>query len=297
MSLDEKVLRVVKLDHCDSYFNTALDESILRLTEKNISLPSIIFTKWEPTVSIGRTQDLEKDVDLEAAKKYGAVALRRRSGGQAVYLDEDYIVFSLIAPREYFLEEWSKLRKSICVIVSGALNKYGVPCQFYEPDNIIIKEKNYVKTLGNSGQIIGSKAFVVHCSVRFDLANYDKMIDMLMINGIKLNSYANDIKKHLGYIRFYNNAGKNEIVKSIISNISFYFNSKIVEEDFSDFELANINKLAVSYKENSWNYHSVVKKSRGICYFFVNGKNIVPVLESILPYNKPSGLSEALLNV
>ena len=38
-------------------------------------------------------------------------------------------------------------------------------------------------------------------------------------------------------------------------------------------------------------------KSRGICYLFLNGENLVPALQKYLPTNKPSTWQESVVRV
>ena len=71
MSL-EKRLRVVKLNPQNSYFNVAIDEAILELVKEGKVPPTIVFTEWTPTISVGYSQDVGKDVDLNALKKHNA---------------------------------------------------------------------------------------------------------------------------------------------------------------------------------------------------------------------------------
>jgi len=292
----EKILRVVKLEKQNGFFNTALDEALLMSLSEGKSPPTLAITKWEPTISVGRSQSIGLDVDKNAAKKHEAVILRRKSGGQAVYLDDGYIVFSLIAPKGYFPKGFDELRKSVSTVIANTLKAFNVPAEFYEPDNVVIRKNGSVKTIGNSGQLIGKDFVNVHGSVRYDLKDFDKMMDVLKINGQKINQYKEDIKKHLGYVKQYcNGKSREELEQALVKNLSMEFGTKSENGVFSDEETSLINRFVrEKYQENSWNYPSNQKeKSRGICYLFLNGKNIVSSLKPLLAENKPSGLEEA----
>ena len=194
MSLENNVrsLRTVRLNQQDSYFNVALDEALLELIKEGRIPPTIVFTEWTPTISVGFSQDVKKDVDLEALRKHNATLVRRVSGGQAVYLDEGYIVFSIIAPRDYFPRDLNELRKYVCEAMAETLKENNIPAEFYPPDNIILRCGKNIMTIGNSGQRITEEAVAVHGSIRYDLLNFEKMLDMLMINGNKLNQYQGE---------------------------------------------------------------------------------------------------------
>lgn len=53
----------------------------------------------EPTVIIGRNQDLEAEVNMEYCASHGVHVVRRRSGGGCVYSDEGNIMISYISRR------------------------------------------------------------------------------------------------------------------------------------------------------------------------------------------------------
>jgi len=297
MGLEDKIWRIVELDKQDGYFNTALDEALLGLIESGITPPSIVFTQWKPTISVGRTQDVLLDVDMDVTRSYGIDVLRRKSGGQAVYLDEGYIVFSILGTKNYFSEDWSRLRQSVCLVVKDALNHFGIPADFTKPDNVVIYD-NFLKTIGNSGQIIKQRSMGLHCGIRYDFLDYQRMIDSLKINGVKLNPYSQDIRNHLTCIKEYcKNVGKKQIMDYLVHAFVHAFGGNSFYEDLTAFEIGRIQALASDqYCSDEWNiYDPTMKKSKGICYLFVNGKNIVPSLEPLLPYNKPSGLVEAMM--
>lgn len=59
------------------------------------------FFVWrvEPTVIIGRNQDLEAEVNLDYCRNNGVTVVRRRSGGGCVYSDKGNIMISCISRR------------------------------------------------------------------------------------------------------------------------------------------------------------------------------------------------------
>lgn len=298
--MENKIWKVIKLSQYDSYFNVAIDEALLDLMNHN-TRPTLVTTEWFPTISVGYSQDVNKDVDLEACKKYNTTLVRRISGGQAVYLDEGYIVFSLVAQKECFPKDLSKLRESVCNVIVETLKENKIPCKFYPPDNIVTEENGNIRTIGNSGQRIRKNTIALHGSIRYDLLNFEKMLDMLMINGNKLNPFTNDIKKHLGYVKMYNQEiTKEELQEKLIQNLIENFGNGYVKGKFSSQkEFFDINSLANrKYSTKEWLFNSVSNpETRGVCYFYLNGECIIPEIAHLLPYNKPSGLQEATIEV
>ena len=71
-------------------FYLAMEEYVARLVEGEL------FFVWRvnPTVIIGRNQDLEAEVNLDYCRKHGVEVVRRKSGGGCVYSDKGNIMIS-----------------------------------------------------------------------------------------------------------------------------------------------------------------------------------------------------------
>ncbi|NLK01080.1 MAG: lipoate--protein ligase family protein [Clostridia bacterium] len=82
-------------------YNMAVDEAILRHHAQDEVPPTLRFYTWHPpAVSIGYSQDLEREVDREACHKLRIDYVRRPTGGRAVLHDEE-ITYSVIIKLEY----------------------------------------------------------------------------------------------------------------------------------------------------------------------------------------------------
>lgn len=85
----------------------AFDESLFRAKIADSKRPnSLRLYMWSPgAVSIGKHQELEKEIDLDAAKTYGVDVIRRISGGGAVFHDNiGEITYSIIASTDQYKE-------------------------------------------------------------------------------------------------------------------------------------------------------------------------------------------------
>ncbi|MEK6839839.1 MAG: hypothetical protein AABX72_02780, partial [Nanoarchaeota archaeon] len=203
MSLERTVWRIIHLGTQESAHHTAVERAVFEGVSKGTSSPTLLFSTWAPTVSLGRSQSYALDVDAEACKKYGVQIIRRHSGGQAVYLDEGYFVFSAIAHPDALTHDLTQLRKDFCDMLVSTLKEYAVPAIFHEPDNIVIQQGRY-QTLGNSGQILRpGRALVAQGSVRHHFGDLDVMLDVLKVNGHKLNDYIGEIRHILTDVRTY----------------------------------------------------------------------------------------------
>ncbi len=290
MSLE---LRIIEPGKKNGAFNTALDMALLELVGNNESKPTIVLSDWEPTVSLGNSQNYFLDADEEACRRRGVQIVRRKSGGQAVFLDDNYFVFSVIAKPNMFPKDLTILRKWFCNLVIEMLTDYNIPAEFYQPDNIVIKDGNRFRTLGNSGQIITNKAIVVHGSIRYSLKNLDIMTDVLKVNGQKLHQFKDEIENILADVERYK--CKIDLKQAFLDHFSSKYQANFLRGELSLTEKNKTNKIADDLIKNvsgEINY-----KSRGVCYFFLNGQNLVPSLQKFLPENKPSEWLDSVIQL
>jgi len=90
--------RLLKLEVNDAFTNMAIDEAIAT-ARINGSVPNTLrFYRWKPSaVSVGRFQNVFKEVQVENCKRHGVDVVRRITGGGAVYHDCDSeITYSVV---------------------------------------------------------------------------------------------------------------------------------------------------------------------------------------------------------
>ncbi|MEH7237035.1 lipoate--protein ligase family protein [Bacillus sp. JJ1562] len=99
--MEKEVWRFIDSGHCSPEFNMALDEALLDWNSEGKIPPTIRFYGWNPaTLSIGYFQKVEKEIDLEAVKKYGLGFVRRPTGGRGVLHDQE-LTYSVIVSEEH----------------------------------------------------------------------------------------------------------------------------------------------------------------------------------------------------
>ena len=91
--------RYLPLSTNNAALNMAIDEAILQARVADKVPNTLRFYRWQPSaVSIGRNQNPEDEVYLDAAKQLGVDVVRRPSGGGTVYHDfEGEVTYSVIA--------------------------------------------------------------------------------------------------------------------------------------------------------------------------------------------------------
>ncbi len=285
--------RLINLEKKEGLFNTMIDLAVFKEVVQGNSKPTFIFSEWEPSITLGVSQSYLFDVDKDACQKNGVKVVRRKSGGQSVYLDDGYIVFSAIAPRGFFANDLSELRKDFCEVGVVVLRENGIPAEFYEPDNIIVRENGRYKTIGSSGQFISQGGVLIKSLIRYKLRNFNRMIDVLKVNGLKLNPYKDEIKEVLADVQSYNSKISKEYLKKKLAE---YFSRKyrisLREGSLADEEFICVSTLMSKHEkqlEDKEHY-----KSRGVCYLYLNGFPLVESFKQILPYNEPSGIGSEI---
>ena len=97
-------------------FWLAMEEFVAKSVEEEA------FFVWRvaPTVSIGRNQVLEAEVNLDYCRRHGVKVVRRKSGGGCVYADRENIMISYVSKRgevaEIFERYLSALTSCLCAL-------------------------------------------------------------------------------------------------------------------------------------------------------------------------------------
>ncbi len=80
----------------DAALNMAIDESILIHHLKHEAPPTLRVFRWsQPSITLGRFQNVEREIVLEACQQQGIALVRRPTGGRAVY-HRDEFTYSIV---------------------------------------------------------------------------------------------------------------------------------------------------------------------------------------------------------
>lgn len=91
--------------------NLALEEYLLRQAE--ITEPLLLLYTNQPSVIVGRNQNIFEETDPEHLRQHGILVIRRLSGGGAVYHDWGNLNYSLITPGKEDLHNFQKVTAPI----------------------------------------------------------------------------------------------------------------------------------------------------------------------------------------
>ncbi|MGB9741052.1 MAG: lipoate--protein ligase family protein [Candidatus Bathyarchaeia archaeon] len=174
----------MKFEAYDAFMNMAIDEAVLKARIENAAPNTVRFYRWNPSaVSIGKFQNMENEVNLESCKKFGVNAVRRITGGGAVYHDaEGEITYSVIASRQDLgAEDITAVYTKIYEGIAEALKILGLKADFNKGDaktcpNLTINGKK----ISGSAQCHKAGIVLQHGTVLVDV-DLEKMFTFLRV--------------------------------------------------------------------------------------------------------------------
>lgn len=85
----------------DAALNMALDEAILTHYLKGDVPPTLRVFRWtQPSITLGRFQNIEREIETEVCQQQGVALVRRPTGGRAVYHRNEFTYSIVIGKRE-----------------------------------------------------------------------------------------------------------------------------------------------------------------------------------------------------
>lgn len=108
----KKLWRYIPMQANDGPTNMAIDEAILLSRQRGLVPNTIRLYQWSPsTVTIGKHQSVDLEVDLDEIDQRGFQLVRRISGGGAVlHAENKEITYSVIARKNDLLNSKAKLK-------------------------------------------------------------------------------------------------------------------------------------------------------------------------------------------
>ena len=130
-------------------FYLAMEEFVAREIEGEA------FFVWRvnPTVIIGRNQDLEAEVNLEYCRDHGVEVVRRKSGGGCVYADMNNIMVSYVSRRG----DVSEIFERYLSAMTECLRSLGLPAEKSGRNDILVSGR---KVSGNAFHMLPDRSIV-----------------------------------------------------------------------------------------------------------------------------------------
>jgi lipoyltransferase/lipoate-protein ligase len=253
--------RLLPLETNNAFMNMAIDEAILtgRIAGK---VPNTLrFYRWQPSaVSIGKNQNPENEIYLDACRKLGVDVVRRISGGGTVYHDfEGEVTYSVTAKTaDLGTADITTVYTKIYEAVTDALRLLGIPADFSIGDakncpNLTVNGKK----ISGSSQTISRGVVLQHGTVLVKV-DLPKMFMLLKLKSATCAQAADiakrkitSIQKELGH----------EVMPETVANASAQGFRAILKIQLEPAELtANEVKLAQKlyeekYATAEWNFN------------------------------------------
>ncbi|MFJ3031280.1 biotin/lipoate A/B protein ligase family protein [Rothia terrae] len=223
-----------------SPLNVALDQYLLEEVQAGRRGPTMRIWDWEDrAVVFGSYQSYQNEINQEGVEKHGIQAVRRISGGGAMFMEAgNCVTYSLYLPEELvaglsyeqsyeYLDQW----------VLAALKKLGVNA-WYQPINDITSDNGKI---GGAAQKRINGAVLHHVTMSYDI-DADKMMDVLRIGKVKIvDKGIRSAKKRVDPLRRQTGATREEVVQTLIDTFTSRYASHMGK--LSEADLAAGQKL------------------------------------------------------
>lgn len=251
--------RLLPLTTNNGYMNMAIDEAILTARIAGQVPNTLRFYRWQPsTVSIGKNQDPNNEVYLDAAKELGVDVVRRISGGGTVYHDfEGEVTYGIIAQTsDLGTGDITSVYIKIYEAITDALRLLGVSADFNPGDakncpNLSVKGKK----ISGSSQTV-SRGIVLQHGTLLRSVDLPKMFRLLKFKDVSCALAADIGKRKITSIQ--NELGHEMEPQTIANALAQGFKAilkiQLQEGDLTPAEKEHAQELyADKYSKKEWN--------------------------------------------
>lgn len=239
-----KTWRLIKTIETKGAMQMAIDEAILIHRIKNKVPNTLRFFTWKPKcLTIGYFQDINKEVNIEHAKKLNVDIVRRYTGGGAVFHDEE-LTYSLAISETDASRDIIESYKKICNAIINGLDAIGIQSEFKPINDITVNNK---KISGNA-QTRKQGIVLQHGTILIDV-NVKKMFSLLKVPNEKIkDKMIKTVEERITCLKQELNKQitLDDLKCAITQSFEKTFNIKLIESKLTQEELNLAKKL---YKE------------------------------------------------
>ncbi len=233
--------------------NMAIDHAVYESVANGRENPAIRFYKWKNnSVSIGAYQN-PKEINLEFCNKNRIEAVRRITGGRAVFHDKADFTYSVIAPIRVFGYSIKNAYEEICSCIINALKELDIKSALENKNDIIVDGK---KISGNAAKTMDKGVYLQHGTLIYDID--------FEIMPVALNISKDLIKERVTSILQHKKISQEKVYEALKKN--FTANKDFKAEELSKFELIRANDLAKTKYSTIMLPVGALLKNKGACY-------------------------------
>lgn len=231
-------------------FYLATEEYAARYLE-----PDPIFFYWqvEPSVIIGRNQNIDKEVNLDYCREQRINVFRRKSGGGCVYADKSNVMLAYIAKGEDVQLTYS----NYTTLVVSALKRMGFNVQATGRNDIVV----------DGGKVSGSAFYhlpgrnIVHGTLLYD-TNMRNMVASITPSNEKLVAKGvESVRSRINLLKDYTTLTLDEI-KDNLRTMLCCDTISLGDDDLErirEIEKSYVSESFIYGKSKAWNH---VRRSR-----------------------------------
>ncbi len=252
--------RLLPLRTDNAFMTMAIDEAILTARIAGTVPNTLRFYRWQPSaVSIGKNQNPENEVYLDACKRLGVDVVRRVSGGGTVYHDfEGEVTYSVNAKtKDIGTADITTVYVKIYDAIKDALRLLGITADFSSGD-----AKNCPNLTVNGKKISGSsqtitRGVVLQHGTLLRSVDLPKMFTLLKLKNASCSQAADIAKRKITSIQ--NELGHDVMPETVANALTHGFRAmlKIQLEpgELTAYEVELANKLCKEkYATKAWNF-------------------------------------------
>jgi lipoate-protein ligase A len=217
------------------------------------------FYRWQPSaVSVGRNQNPENEVYLDACKQLGVDVVRRISGGGAVYHDfEGEVTYSVVAKTsDLGTADITAVYMKVYKAITDALRLLGVPADFSSGDakncpNLTVNGKK----ISGSSQTITRGVVLQHGTILLS-ADLPKMFQLLKLKNASCTQAADIAKRKITSIQteLGHKISPDTVANALAQGFKAILKIQLQEGKLTPAEEETAKKLyREKYSINAWN--------------------------------------------
>ena len=251
--------RLLALETNNAFMNMAVDEAILNARIAGEVPNTLRFYRWQPSaVSVGRNQNPENEVYLDACKQLGVDVVRRISGGGTVYHDfEGEVTYSVVAKTsDLGSNDITVVYVKIYGAITDAFRLLGVTADFSGGDS-----KNCPNLTVNDRKISGSsqtltRGVVLQHGTVLRSVDLPKMFQLLKLKDVSCTQAADIAKRKITSIQteLGHKISPDTVANALAQGFRAILKIQLEEGKLTPTELELANKLyKEKYMTKEWN--------------------------------------------
>jgi len=251
--------RLIKSGFNDAYTNMAIDEAILISGIDNKVPNTIRFYRWRPSaVSLGFSQQVEREVELEACEQLGVDVVRRPTGGGSVYHDSNgELTYSIVTSSDKIPSDLISLYRFLCHGIVLACRKLGLSAELSFDEkgrqcpNIVVKGRK----ISGSAQTQRKCALLQHGTILLD-SDLETMRRVLKMGRPTASMPLDTLEARVTTLRraLARSVSFGEVEGVLRLGFEAAFQMKLTEKPLSQHEMELSSKLRqTAYSTQAWN--------------------------------------------